>query len=189
MQKFSLTGTANHILQNWKSMENSWTKSNLQFLYHLYFWVSRLYPACLFSLSCLSFSCWIIQGCKKKIVKEEKPQEKVRDNLVSLVDCLFYCQYQLPCKFLWHYCITKLFFSTSDCGRWAALFKDCSFEIYELTTKTYVENEIYYTIIGLDRVHWWCAKFLTMSEVVTIKCQSICLNERKKKKTRILHAG
>ncbi len=88
---------------------------------------------------------------RKEIVEGEEPQEKVSNDLVCPVDCLFYRQYQLPCKHLWHYCITTLPFSSTDWTRWAALFEDAGFEIYELTTKTYVENEIYDTIGGPDR--------------------------------------
>ncbi len=81
----------------------------------------------------------------------EEPQESVRDDLVCPMDCLFYRQYQLPCKHLWHYCITTLSFSSTDWARWAALFEDGGFEIYEAMTKTYIENEIYDTIGGPDR--------------------------------------
>ena len=78
-------------------------------------------------------------------------QENVRDDLICPVNCLFYRQYQLPCKHLWHYCITTLSFSSKDWARWAELFEDGGFEIYEATTKTYVENEIYDTVGGPDR--------------------------------------
>lgn len=73
------------------------------------------------------------------------------ENLVCLMDCLFYRQYQLSCKYLGHYCITTLSVSSTNWARWAALFEDGGFEIYKATTKTYVEDEIYDTIGGPDR--------------------------------------
>ena len=51
---------------------------------------------------------------RKEIVEGEEPQEKVSNDLVCPVDCLFYRQYQLPCKHLWHYCITTLLFSSTN---------------------------------------------------------------------------
>lgn len=81
----------------------------------------------------------------------EEPQESVGDDLVCPIDCLFYHQYQLSCKHLWHYYITTLPFSTTDWAQWTTLFENSGFEIYEATTKTYIENEIYNTIRGPDR--------------------------------------
>ena len=76
----------------------------------------------------------------------EKTQENVGDDLVCLMDYLFYRQYQLSRKHLWHYCITILLFTSTDWAWWAALFEDGGFKIYEAMTKTFVENEIYNTI-------------------------------------------
>ena len=84
-------------------------------------------------------------------MKGEEPQENVGDDLVCPMDYLFYHQYQLPCKHLWHYCITTLLFASIDWAWWAVLFEDGGFEIYEATTKTYVENKIYNTIGGPDQ--------------------------------------
>lgn len=87
----------------------------------------------------------------KEIVEGEKPQENIGNDLVCPMNRLFYRQYQLPCKHLLHHYITTLSFSTTDWARWAALFDDGGFEIYEATTKVYVENEIYDTIERPDQ--------------------------------------
>lgn len=56
------------------------------------------------------------------------------------MDCLFYC------KYLWYYYIIILLFSNTDQAWCAVLFENGGFEIYEATTKTYIENEVYNTI-------------------------------------------
>ena len=113
--------------------------------------MSRVSSACSFLLSGSISSCRKIQDCSERNWGGEEPSKNVGDDLVCPMDCLFYRQYQLPCKHLWHYCITTLPFSSTDWARWAALFEDGGFEIYEATTKTYVEDEIYDTIGGPDR--------------------------------------
>ena len=65
--------------------------------------------------------------------------------------CLFYRQYQLPCRHLWQYEVLYGVFRHSDWERWNALFDDGGFEIYESTTKTYVIDEIHDIIGGPDR--------------------------------------
>lgn len=79
-----------------------------------------------------------------------KTAKKGERYLICPTNCLFYCQYQLSYKYLWHYCITTLPFSTIDWTCWVVLFEDGNFEIYEFITKTYVENEIYNIIERFD---------------------------------------
>ena len=151
MQRFSLTGTANHVLRISDQWEIRAQKAAIDFR------TTRI-PECqdypqlaLFPYPVQSLLVEQYKIARKEIVEGEEPQENVGDDLVCPMDCLFYRQYQLPCKHLWYYCITTLSFSSTDWARWAALFENSGFEIYEATTKTYVENQIFDTIGGPDR--------------------------------------
>lgn len=103
MQRFSLTGTANHVLRigdQWeiraqKMAINFCTTSTLecQDYPHL-----ALFPYPIQSLLVKQYKI-----ARKEIVAGEEPQESVEDD-----------QYQLRCKHLWHYYITTLPFSTTD---------------------------------------------------------------------------
>lgn len=119
----------------------------------------------------------------------EEPQESVRDDLVCPMACLFYRQYQLPCKHLWHYCITTLSFSSTDWALWAALFEDGGFEIYEAMTKTYVENEIYDTIGGPDRGSLMMRKIFDHVKTCYYEMSEYMAEWTQKKKIHILHDG
>ena len=51
--------------------------------------------------------------------------------------CKFYRSYQLPCRHLFQYNLINNVITQRDWRRWASLFEDGGFEIYESTTKTY----------------------------------------------------
>ena len=49
--------------------------------------------------------------------------------------CLFYRQYQLPCSHLWQFNLMSNEFTEADWNRWAYLFEEGGFEIYENITR------------------------------------------------------
>ena len=57
--------------------------------------------------------------------------------------CVFYRQYQLPCSHLWQFNLMSNAFAESDWKRWAYMFEEGGFEIYESTTKEYVTKDVY----------------------------------------------
>ncbi len=114
MQRFSLTGTANHVLRIGDQWEIRAQKMAIDFR-------TTSTPKCqdyphlaLFPYPIQSLLVKQYKIARKEIVADEEPQESVEDDLVCPTDCLFYRQYQLPCKHLWHYYITILPFSTTD---------------------------------------------------------------------------
>ena len=81
----------------------------------------------------------------------EEPAGEMPDELICPVDCLFYRQYQLPCRHLWHYELVFSSFQENDWNNWAELFEDGGFEIYETTTKINVSHNEDDDIEGPDR--------------------------------------
>jgi hypothetical protein len=71
------------------------------------------------------------------------------DNCNTLTDevsctCLFFRKYSLPCACLWHQELTfGAVFTEHTWERWAFMFEDCGFEIYESMGVTYLNREIY----------------------------------------------
>ena len=57
-------------------------------------------------------------------------------------DCLFYRQYQLPCSHLFQFDFITNTIKDADWLRWAFMFEEQGFEIYESTTKEYAVKDI-----------------------------------------------
>ena len=76
------------------------------------------------------------------------PKGELEDDL--LCQCNFYrgYQYQLPCQHIWQFHLMNGVITPNDWTRWASIFGDSGFEIYETTTKTYAIKEIHSVIGG-----------------------------------------
>lgn len=74
----------------------------------------------------------------QNIENSEEPAGELPDILICFIGCLFYKQYQLSCKHLWHYNILFNSFQDEDWSKWAELFEDEGFEIYEITTVEHI---------------------------------------------------
>lgn len=96
----------------------------------------------------------LIVGQYKEAVRTiengDEPAGEMPNELMCPVGCLFYRQYQLPCKHLWHYNIEFDLFQESDWAQWAKMFEGGGFEIYETAAKVHVDNQ-HETIKGPDR--------------------------------------
>ena len=66
-------------------------------------------------------------------------------NLNNELSCtwLFNRQYQLPCSHLWQFNLMSNSFAEADWKRWAYMFEEGGFEIYESAIKEYVTRDIY----------------------------------------------
>ena len=82
-------------------------------------------------------------------MKSEPPKSDLGDELTC--QCKFYRSYQLPCRHLFQYNLINNVITSRDWHKWASMFEDGGFEIYESTTKTYAVDEIYETIDGPSR--------------------------------------
>lgn len=87
---------------------------------------------------------------------------------------------------LWDYYIILLLFSNIDWARWAALFEDKNFEIYQAITKTYIKNKICNIIEKLDWDLLIICKILDHVKTYYYEIQNIWQNRKKKKKIYIL---
>lgn len=65
----------------------------------------------------------------KNLANRDEPAGELSDEMICPVDCLFWRQYQLPCRHLWHY---EVVFQS---------FQESSFEIYKTSAKLDVEYE------------------------------------------------
>ena len=113
----------------------------------------RLSSACSISLSGpISFS-GTIQNCPKRNCGRVKNVKKVWEiNLVCPMDCLFYRQYQLPCKHLWHLLYYYLTFFQVRTGLDGPHYlKTVVLKFTRQERKPNVENEIHDIIGGPDR--------------------------------------
>lgn len=138
---FSLIGTANHVLhisdqwENWANKQEALFRTTVTPECKDYPALKRfLYPV----------QKLIIEQYKeavKSIENGDKPAGEMPDELICLISCLFYWQYQLPCKYLWHYNILFDSFQESDWIWWAELFEDRGFEIYETVAKIQIDTE------------------------------------------------
>ena len=95
------------------------------------------------------------------------------DDLVC--QCKFYRSYQLPCRHIFQFDAMNACIKQHDWTRWASMFEDSGFEIYESTIKIYAVNEIHEVIGGPAR------HVLEMREVLDdIKAKFYELNEQMK---------
>ena len=76
----------------------------------------------------------------KELTDEETSADEFFDELICLVDWLFWRQYQFSCKHLWHYNIVFDAFQSSDWAIWAEMFEDSGFEMYETSISLKVER-------------------------------------------------
>ena len=74
---------------------------------------------------------------------EETFSNLIDDDVKCFVDCLFYRQYQLFCRHLWQHHFINTLFSKHDWKRWAFMFENDDFEIYESITRKYVVKNIH----------------------------------------------
>ena len=74
------------------------------------------------------------------------PKRELEDDL--LCQCKFHRGYQLSCQFIWQFYLMNRVITPNDWTRWASIFGDSGFEIYETTTKTYAIKEIHSVIGG-----------------------------------------
>ena len=137
---FSLTGAANHVIRVGDQWENraraekasfrTTSTAECQECPHL-----RKFP---FPVQKLIVDQWKLAA--KSLVDGEAPAGEMPDELTCLVDCLFYRQYQLPCRHLWQYHIVFETFQESDWLAWAEKFEDSGFEVYETSARLNIER-------------------------------------------------
>ncbi|KAL2047152.1 hypothetical protein N7G274_001171 [Stereocaulon virgatum] len=149
MVKFSLSGCASHILRIGDQWEHRAHATAINFR-------TTCLPECSEEPALLKFpepvQRLIVEQRRKGLEladEGELPKYELSDDLVCT--CLFYRQYQLPCAHLWQYHTMSGVFNESHWGKWAYMFEDCGFEVYEGTTKTYQISEICNAIDGPSR--------------------------------------
>lgn len=147
---FSLTGAANHVLRIGDQWEHRAQKAEASFR-------TTVTPECKDYPALKRFPYpvqkLIVEQYKeavKTIENGDEPAGEMPDELICPISCLFYRQYQLPCKHLWHYNLLFDSFQESDWIQWAEMFEDGGFEVYETTAKVHVDDRPE-TIEGPDR--------------------------------------
>lgn len=146
-----MTGTANHVLRIGDQWENRACKEEASFRTTVMAEAKdypqlREFPYPVQKL--------IVQQYKEAvqiIENGDEPAGEMPDELICPISCLFYRQYQLPCKHLWHYNILFDSFHDDDWTRWAELFEDGGFEVYETTGKVHVDDGNHDVMEGPDR--------------------------------------
>ena len=76
-----------------------------------------------------------------KLIEDGDDPRAIDDD--GTCDCIFYRQYQLPCKRLWQH---ELLYRTITVEKWdiyAFMFEDCGMEVYESADKVYITRDIY----------------------------------------------
>ena len=137
---FSLLGAANHVIRIGDQWENrarqaeasfrTTTTPECQECPHL-----RKFP---YPVQKLIVDQWKLTA--KSLADGDASAGEMPDQLICPVDCLFYRQYQLPCRHLWHHNIVFETFQEIDWLKWAELFEDSGFEVYETSAKLDVES-------------------------------------------------
>ena len=148
MVTFSLTGAAIHVIRigdQWKNRASQelisfriTTTPECQECLHL-----RKFP---YPVQKFIVDQWKLAA--KSLADGDEPAGELPDELTCPVDCLFWRQYQLPCKHLWHYNIVFDVFREANWAVWAEMFEDSGFEVYETSLRLDCEEE---EIEGPDR--------------------------------------
>lgn len=150
MVKFSLFGTAQHTLNIAALWRDRAEKAKLKFrttktsICIQYPAMERFPgPVQLLMTEELKLACLLNED-------SEKPAP-MGDIIQCGADCFFYRKYQLPCRHIWQLHILYNVITEHDWDRWAFMFEDGGFEIYESTTKEYVVKDIHEAIGGPDK--------------------------------------
>lgn len=100
---FSITGTANHVLRIDDQWENRARKKETSFR-TTFLAEAKDYP--LLQKFPYPVQELIVQQYKESVQNNEngdEPAGEMPDELICPTSCMFFRQYQLPCKQLWHY--------------------------------------------------------------------------------------
>lgn len=152
MLQFSLTGTARHVFRIGDQWRQRAQKVASKFRTTKTSW-------CLAWPQLVRFPGPVQQLMGEELERAGKAIEDgedvldVKDKIVCPVDngCLFYRQYQLPCRHIWHQNILFDCVKDEDWDRFAFGFEEGGFEIYETTNKEWVSEGVHDAIGGPSR--------------------------------------
>ena len=141
MMTFSLIGAATHVIRIGDQWENRAVQEIINFR-------TTTTPEC---QECSHFRKFpypvqklIVDQWKlavQSLADGDEPAGELPDQLICPVDCLFWRQYQLPCKHLWHYNVVFDLFREADWAAWAEMFENSGFEVYETSARLNREEE------------------------------------------------
>ena len=132
---FSLIGAASHVLRIGDQWENRARSEEANFR-------TTMTPECQecpylrkfpYPVQMLIVDQWKLAA--RSLADGDEPAGELPDELICPVDCLFWRQYQLPCRHLWHYNIVFDAFQEVNWTVWAEMFEDSGFEVYETSTR------------------------------------------------------
>ncbi len=111
---FSLTGTANHALRIGDQWENRAKSEETSFRTITTPECRDFPPLAKFPYPVQKLIVEQYKEAVKIIANEDEPAGELSDQLICSINCLFYRQYQLPCRHLWHYNILFDSFQEKD---------------------------------------------------------------------------
>lgn len=132
---FSLAGAATHVIQIKDQWENRARSEEANFR-------TTMTPECQecphlrkfpYPVQILIVDQWKLAA--KSLADGDEPAGELPDELTCPVDYLFWRQYQLPCRHLWHYNIIFDAFQEVNWTVWVKMFEDSGFEVYETSTR------------------------------------------------------
>lgn len=152
MFQFSLTKIArhvNHIEDQWRQRAQ---KTTSKFRTTKTSWCLSWFQLTRFSDSVQQLMSEKLKRADKIIENEENVLD-VKNKIVCSVDndCLFYRQYQLSCRHIWHQNILFNCVKNENWDRFAFDFEERKFEIYEIINKKWISENVHDVIEDLNR--------------------------------------
>ena len=138
--KFSLNKTANHVIRvnDQRKKQADQSKTSFRIIMTLECQECSSLRKFLYSVQKLMIDQWRL--AVKNLAENDEPADELLNEMICFADCLFWQQYQLPCRHLWHYQIVFDSFQQSNWNKWAKMFENSDFEVYKVAAKLDVDD-------------------------------------------------